>query len=764
MNNYLEGLNPAQHEAVVNTKGSALVIAGAGSGKTRVLTLRITHLIESGVPPYKILSLTFTNKAAKEMRERIASLIGSEKARYLWMGTFHSLFAKMLRQDAQAIGYKSNFSIYDSDDSKSLIKTIIKERHLDPKSYSPGNVLARISKAKNNLVTAQAYATNSILTQQDASSRMPEIKTLYKIYSQRCKTANAMDFDDILLNINILLRDHPQVLEKYQNKFNYILVDEYQDTNFAQYLILKKLAERHKNICVVGDDAQSIYAFRGAKIENILNFKNDYPDYVLHKLEQNYRSTKIIVNAANSVIEKNKNRIKKKVFSDNASGNKIKVLGAATDIEEAFKVVNEIKDNIYLYKHQYTDFAILYRTNAQSRSFEEALRKNNIPYRIYGGLSFYQRKEIKDIIAYLRVTVNSGDNEAVKRIINYPVRGIGKTTLEKLEKVAEQLQLPLMEVIAQSNNMEMGFNTGTIKKLQNFKGIIDEFSSKVESLDAFDFAKMVASETGILKSLHDHTNPENLSRYENIVELLNGIKDFCEQTKEENPEITTPNINLFIENVSLLTDADNENDEDRNKVTLMTIHSSKGLEFKNVFIVGVEEDIFPSFRAKESLQDVEEERRLFYVAITRAEDNAYISYARNRYKWGESVSCTPSRFIDEVNPLFLDRTDMDTGSFGSSSNSGSGKAGFKSKSFSSVKPQLEKIPKPDFDPVDSKNFKPADTSKIAVGMTVEHARFGIGKIINIEGNTLQNKKATVFFKDNGQKQLLLKFAKLKVLQ
>jgi DNA helicase-2/ATP-dependent DNA helicase PcrA len=644
MHEYLKQLNTAQKDAVVNYKGPSLVIAGAGSGKTRVLTYRIAHLLANGIPPYKILALTFTNKAAREMKDRIGRIVGAESASQLWMGTFHSIFAKILRYEAAYLGYESNFTIYDTADSKNLIKSIIKEKRLDEKAYKTGMILGRISRAKNNLITPKSYQGNSKFYSTDQAHRIPYTGDIYATYMQRCKIAGAMDFDDLLMNTNILLRDHKDVLTKYQDKFNFVLVDEYQDTNFAQYLIIKKLAERHHNICVVGDDAQSIYGFRGAKIENILNFQKDYPNLNIYKLEHNYRSTKNIVNAAGSVIAHNQKQLPKKVFTENDEGEKIKITRAITEVEEGHLIANDIQEKRLSNQLKFSDFAILYRTNAQSRILEEALRKRNIPYQIYGGLSFYQRKEIKDLVAYLRITVNPNDDEALKRIINYPPRGIGATTMTKLENAAVENNIPIWNVINLPQQFNVNINSGTIKKLQTFVALINQFKQVSENEDAYDSTTHIASTTGILKDLYNDQSPEGRSRYENIQELLNGIKDFVSEAFEEGQETK---LQYYIENVSLLTDMDKKDDTDSEKVTLMTIHMAKGLEFPHLYLSGLEEGLFPSNMSIETPEEIEEERRLFYVALTRAEQTASIFWCQTRYKWGasriESTQSLPQR-------------------------------------------------------------------------------------------------------------------------
>ncbi len=763
MQNYLDQLNQPQREAVVNTQGPSLVIAGAGSGKTRVLTYRIAHLLTKGVYPYKVLALTFTNKAAREMKERIATIVGAEIARNLWMGTFHSIFARILRSEASKLGYPSSFTIYDTADSKSLIKSIVKEMKLNEKEYKVGSVLGRISSAKNDLITPAAYAKNAGRMSEDQSMGMRMVYEIYARYMRYCYKSGVMDFDDLLLNTNILFRDHPEVLEKYQNQFDYILVDEYQDTNISQYIIVKKLAEKHKNICVVGDDAQSIYSFRGAKIENILNFRNDYPGYKTYKLEQNYRSTQNIVNAANSIILKNKNRLDKVVFSENSVGNKIKIHNAISDIEEGFVVVNDILHKCQSEDYDYSSFAILYRTNAQSRIFEEALRKSSIPYKMYGGLSFYQRKEIKDLLAYCRVVVNSADQEALKRIINYPARGIGKTTLDKLEAAANQAQVSMWDVIVRPDYLAKIFNAGTQKKLNSFASLITGFKAGLNQLSAYDIVSEILTQSGMKKDLYQERTPEALSRQENVQELLNGIQDFTTTRIEEGRETGLVN---FLEEVSLLTDQDNDGEDDFNKVTLMTIHSSKGLEFKNIYVVGVEEGLFPSRMTMESEQGVEEERRLFYVAITRAEDNAMVSFARTRYKYGEQSSARPSRFIQEIDEQYVEfggdqiKVPFNRQQFGQNQ---AMKRNFQSPA-STPRPgyNFKKASSIPSEPAGDSRFASSSVSGLKEGTLIEHIRFGRGVIVGIEG-TPPNAKATVKFDNVGVKQLLLKFAKLKIL-
>jgi DNA helicase-2/ATP-dependent DNA helicase PcrA len=770
--NYLNELNKAQREAVENYDGASLVIAGAGSGKTRVLTYRIAHLLKLGAKPWSVLALTFTNKAAREMKDRIATIVGANVARYLWMGTFHSVFARILRAESEASGYPSNFTIYDSADSKNLIRTIIRDMKLDEKTYKPGVVASRISAAKNSLIGPAVYANMPELYEYDQSIRMPFIASVYKEYVKRCFLAGAMDFDDLLMRTNILFRDHPKVLEKYQQQFGYILVDEYQDTNHAQYLIIKRLAEKHHNICVVGDDAQSIYSFRGARIENILNFQKDYPEHKIFKLEQNYRSTQTIVNAANSIIAKNKRQIPKNVFSEKEKGNLIKVTGALTDNEEGFIVAGQIAELRMRSHYRFEDFAILYRTNAQSRIFEEALRKRNIPHKIFGGLSFYQRKEIKDLLAYFRFIINPKDNEAFKRIVNYPARGIGDTTLTRLEQAASGYGISIAEVISEKKAENPAqLNKGMLVKLEEFFRMIDVFREKQQTADAFETATEIATGTGLLKDLYKDQTPEGLSRFENIQELLNAIQEFTLSAREEGRPARLEN---YMEDVALLTDQDSEKPEDRDKVSMMTVHMAKGLEFKNVFVVGLEENLFPANQAgSKTAEELEEERRLFYVAVTRAEENAFLSYARQRYKWGKLEFCNPSRFIAEIDENYLDQpVERELSFFDNTSKEA------EDRSFRGFQPPARKFARnPMANSVELSDklqklrdvkkemseFDGSPPSEIQPGMTVEHQRFGRGKVLQVEGQ-IPNLKATVFFQNVGQKQLLLKFARLKIVR
>lgn len=754
---YLDGLNPSQKAAVEQIEGPVMIVAGAGSGKTRVITYRVAHLIRKGVDPFNILVLTFTNKAAKEMRERIMRVVGTE-AKNIWMGTFHSVFAKLLRVEALKIGYPNNFTIYDTDDSKSLIRSILKEMQLDDKLYNANFVYNRISSSKNNLISPAEYSQNEHIQSEDFSSGRGKMGEVYQTYTQRCYKAGAMDFDDLLYKTNVLLREHPEVLYKYQNKFKYLMVDEYQDTNFSQYLIVKKLAANNENICVVGDDAQSIYAFRGANIQNILNFEKDYPDLKVYKLEQNYRSTQNIVNVANSIIANNKNQLKKSVFSENETGDKIKVSRAFSDNEEGKIVAEAIAQEQALKGSKYRDFAILYRTNAQSRAMEESLRKLNVPYKIYGGLSFYQRKEIKDLIAYFRLTFNPNDEEALKRVINYPRRGIGDTTIERIIIAADQHNLTLWEIIIDSNRY---LDARSASSVGNFALMIQSFQVMTKTHSAYDTALHIAQHSTLLKDLHSDKSIEGLSRYENIQELLNGIKEFSERE-----DIEEKSLDIFMQDVALLTNDDNDKNPNADTVSLMTIHSAKGLEFDNVFVVGLEENLFPSQMSLSSRVDLEEERRLFYVAITRAGKKLNLSYATSRYRWGTLTSCEPSRFIDEIDASYLELDFKpqlkNTGNpfFDEERSAWQQKETFSRPKTIPLQKTTSILPKAH---VPSADFAPSDTTGLQVGMEVEHERFGYGKVINLEGNK-PDIKATIFFKDLGQKQLLLKFAKLKIVK
>ncbi len=752
MKDYLSSLNEPQREAVLHGQGPLMIIAGAGSGKTRVLTFRIAHLIENGVDPFRILSLTFTNKAAGEMRERIEKAVGPE-ARNIWTGTFHSVFAKILRFEARYLGYTSDFSIYDTDDSKSLIRSIVKEFNLDDKLYKANVVYNRISGAKNRLVSANDYLNNALIQADDAAGKLPEIGRIYKAYGLRCFQANAMDFDDLLFNTNVLFRDFPEVLHKYQHKFHHVMVDEFQDTNVSQYLITRKLSAVHRNICVVGDDAQSIYAFRGANIENILNFERDFPDVKVIKLEQNYRSTQVIVNAANSVIARNKAQLTKNVFTRNQEGAPIDVIKAASDNEEGRLVATSIFEEKMQHGLNNNSFAILYRTNAQSRAFEEALRKRGIKYRIVGGLSFYQRKEIKDLLAYLRFTVNQKDEEAFKRIINLPKRGIGDGTVAKIVVTAAESGIGLWEVVSAIHTHISGRAAGAIDQ---FATLIKSFRVLQEmGKDAYEIANHIAKASGLLKELHEDKTVEGLARYENVQELLNAVKEFVDQADED--EDTS--LSAFLQSVSLLTNADEpDEDGDRDRVTMMTIHSAKGLEFRNVYIVGMEEDLFPSQMMLESRQDLEEERRLFYVAITRAEQQLTFSYADSRYQWGRLKMCEPSRFLMEVDVKFLNLEALNSIV---RERQESPKGGI---SFVRKTPAQQLTPPKTSAPVHtpSEDFTPSDTTHLAVGQRIEHPKFGFGVVARMDVSG-SDRKAVISFDEAGEKTLLLSFAKLRIL-
>lgn len=780
--NYLDSLNPEQRKAVENTEGPIMIIAGAGSGKTRVLTYRIAHLIKQGVAPHQILALTFTNKAAREMKERIKTIVSGSEASNIWMGTFHSVFARILRVEAERLGYPQAFTIYDTDDSKNLIKSIIQSMGLDDKVYKPSLVYNRISNAKNNLISSREYLNNSEIVFEDKSSGKPKIGFIFQAYEERCFKASAMDFDDLLFKTNVLLKNNPDLLYKYQQRFKYILVDEYQDTNYSQYLIVKKLAAMYQNICVVGDDAQSIYSFRGANIQNILKFEKDYPDLKVFKLEQNYRSTKTIVEAANSVIKYNQDQLKKSVWTDNPQGEKVRILEATTDNEEGQLVANKIFELRMQNQLANGDFAILYRTNSQSRTMEEALRKRNIPYRIYGGLSFYKRKEIKDLIAYFRLTVNQNDEEGLKRVINYPVRGIGKTTLERIEVIADEQKISLWSVLEQCSIMPH-FNAGTTKKITEFVYLIKSFKAQLNKSSAYDLAKHIAVSSGLLKELEQDKTPEGISRIENIEELLNAIQEFTDTPDENREEPINRNLEAFLQDVALLTDADeNDKDGENNKVSLMTIHAAKGLEFPCVFVVGVEENLFPSQLSIGTKEELEEERRLFYVALTRAEKHLFVSYAQNRYRYGQIHHAEPSRFIDEIDEKLIDKPFAPPSrgglfsDFNEERNQGWG-GGF-NRTF--TKPSSPAQPKPSFPkPTLPKKLVKmeqatratpsqghsdgASSENLKEGMTVEHQRFGRGKVMHLEGN-INDLKATILFENGGAKQILLKFAKLNIIE
>ncbi|WP_228236005.1 ATP-dependent helicase [Allomuricauda sp. M10] len=774
MSTFLDELNDAQRAPVLHKDGPLMVIAGAGSGKTRVLTYRIAHLMEQGVDSFNILALTFTNKAAREMKKRIATIVGNSEAKNLWMGTFHSVFAKLLRFDGDKLGFPSNFTIYDTQDSQRLIASIIKEMGLDKDIYKYKQIQSRISSYKNSLITVKAYFQNPELVEADAMAKRPRMGEIYQNYVDRCFKAGAMDFDDLLLRTNELLTRFPEVLMKYQDRFRYILVDEYQDTNHSQYLIVKALSDRYQNICVVGDDAQSIYSFRGANISNILNFQRDYDDVAVYRLEQNYRSTKNIVNAANSIIANNKNQLEKNVWTSNDDGGLIKIHRSPTDAEEGRYVAGSIFENKMQYQMQNGDFAVLYRTNSQSRAIEDALRKRDIPYRIYGGLSFYQRKEIKDVLAYLRMVINPKDEEALKRIINFPARGIGQSTIDKLVVAANQYGRSIFEVMEHLDKLNLGMNSGTKRKLDDFVTMIKSFQIMNESSDAFTLAEHVAKKTGVLLEFKKDGTPEGIARMENIEELLNGIKDFVEGQKELAD--ATGSLTEFLEDVALATDMDKEvGDDDR--VALMTIHLAKGLEFPFVYVVGMEEDLFPSAMSMNTRSELEEERRLFYVALTRAEKQAYLTYTQNRYRWGKLIDAEPSRFLEEIDEKYVDNLVPVNDGYRYKSMINADIFGDVDKSkLRQIKPvngtppsiqapnenQLRKLRKlkPDLGSP-AENTNTVDPG-LVVGARVNHSRFGRGRVLSIEGAG-NDKKAEIHFDNGGIKKLLLRFAKLDVL-
>ena len=748
---YLDGLNDAQKQAVIQTEGPVMIIAGAGSGKTRVLTYRIAHLMRKGIEPFKILSLTFTNKAAREMRERIEKVVGAE-AKNVWMGTFHSIFARILRQEAEVIGYPKSFTIYDSDDSKSLIKAILKERNMDDKMYKPGMMLSRISAAKTNLITPKQYRETADLVEKDRQNRRSRFHELYAAYQDRCYKAGAMDFDDILVNTYYLFKNHPKATYKWQHMFKYIMVDEYQDTNHVQYMITRRLAAVTQNLCVVGDDAQSIYAFRGANIQNILNFSRDYPECKTYKLEQNYRSSKNIVNAASSIIKHNEKQLEKKVWTQNDTGEKIKVVRNITEAEEARYVANSIFEDKTAGSLPNKAFAILYRTNSQSRTFEEALRRLGIDYRIYGGTSFYQRKEIKDMLAYLRLLVNPKDEEALKRIINYPTRGIGNTTLNKLLYISQQNEKSVWEVLAMAEYFPE-LNGATLSKLKNFYMMIEGFAGLQLDKDAYEIASVVAKNSGLLKHMYSDKTVEGVSRYENLLELLDSIKEFVEDDENEK-EKTLAN---FLEEVALYTDVARDDDPNRDCVHLMTVHASKGLEFSHVYIVGMEENLFPNQMSLMSRKDLEEERRLFYVAITRAELKVHVTFATSRFRFGNLTPCEPSRFIDEIDAQYLD---MDLGGAKKESPLAIQQLGNRPTSSSVLLKNYTK--NYTTHPVDP-NFEEGDVSQMQVGDKIQHIRFGYGQVTSMEGEG-PNKKASISFDTAGEKTLVIKFAKMRLVK
>ncbi len=782
--NFIEELNESQRQAVLYNDGPSLVIAGAGSGKTRVLTYKIAYLLESGYDPWNILALTFTNKAAREMKERIGQVVGQKRARLLWMGTFHSVFSRILRSEAAKLGFPSHFTIYDTSDSRSLLRSIIKEMGLDEKIYRPGNVQSRISNAKNHLVTPSGYAANKEAYEGDCAAGMSAIREIYSRYWERCRQSGAMDFDDLLMYTYILFRDFPEVLQRYREQFRYILVDEYQDTNFAQHSIVQQLSQEHRHICVVGDDAQSIYSFRGADIDNILSFTRTYPEAKVFKLEQNYRSTQTIVGAANSLIEKNSRQIPKAVFSEKERGKAIEVFQAYSDVEEADIVTNAIASMRRNKGYEYSDFVILYRTNAQSRVFEEGLRKRSIPYKIYGGLSFYQRKEIKDVISYFRMVVNPYDEEAFKRIINYPARGIGDTTVGKIAAAAHAGGVSLWTVVCDPLSFGLDINKGTHAKLQGFRDLIASFMEDTETKNAYELGREIIRQSGIMADVCQDTTPENLSRKENIEELANGISDFCSMRLEEG------NTNVFLidylSEISLLTDQDEDKEGEERKVSLMTVHAAKGLEFKNVFVVGLEDNLFPSARAKDTLQGMEEERRLFYVAITRAEENCFLSYARNRYRYGKTEFSSVSCFLQDIDEGYLQLPDKDeyTGPVDRQAEQFRQEMDEAYREVTGTHPPRQtqrnyiERRKPTASPAAnspaSRNLKSVSALSggttgtalqggLQAGQTIEHERFGIGEVVRVEGAG-DNAKATIRFRNAGDKQLLLRFARFKVLE
>ena len=772
MKQYLSQLNEAQLAPTLQKEGPMIVIAGAGSGKTRVLTYRIAYLMSEGIDPFNILSLTFTNKAAREMKTRISTIVGDSEAKNLWMGTFHSVFAKILRIEADRLGYPSNFTIYDTQDSQRLISSIIKEKKLDKDIYKYKQVQSRISSYKNSLITVKAYFQNPDLKEADVMSKRPEMGEIYKEYVSRCFKAGAMDFDDLLLKTNELLTRFPEVLAKYQDRIRYILVDEYQDTNHSQYLIVRALSDRFQNICVVGDDAQSIYAFRGANINNILNFQKDYDNVKMFRLEQNYRSTKNIVNAANSIIEKNLTKLDKVVWTANEEGKKISVNRSLTDGDEGRYVASTIFENKMQNQAKNGDFAVLYRTNAQSRSIEDALRKRGLEYRIYGGLSFYQRKEIKDVLSYLRIIINPSDEEALKRIINFPGRGIGQTTIDRLIISANEHNKSIFEVLKQLHELPININGGTKTKLQNFTTMIESFQVMSQTATAFDLAEHVCRVSGLIQEFKKDGTPEGITRMENIEELLNGIKDFVEEQQELAD--STGSLAEFLEDVALATDLDNEEGDDSDKVALMTIHLAKGLEFEYVFIVGLEEDLFPSAMSMSTRSELEEERRLFYVALTRAEKQAYLTYALSRYRWGKLVDAEPSRFIEEIDEQYVEIVTpkeerrfnpmLSADIFGDVDPN---TVRYKKPSYPKAKPKVQEK----FQISTPKNLKKVSETKatsnlfdnkLIVGDVVNHQRFGKGNVLSIEGKNA-DLKAEIRFENGGVKKLLLRFAKLEII-
>jgi len=771
---YLENLNESQREAVVQKNGPMIIIAGAGSGKTRVLTYRIAHLMNQGVDAFNILSLTFTNKAAREMKERIASVVGASEAKNLWMGTFHSVFARILRSEADHIGFPQNFTIYDSQDAVRLLTSIIKEMQLDKEKYKPKQILARISSFKNSLITVRAYFNNPELIEADKMAQRPKVGDIYHQYVDRCFKAGAMDFDDLLLRTNELLTRFPEVLARYQNRFKYILVDEYQDTNHSQYLIVRALADKFQNICVVGDDSQSIYAFRGANIQNILSFQRDYDNVKIFKLEQNYRSSKNIVEAANSVIEKNKTKLDKEVWTENDDGSKVKVKQTINEVTEGRFVADSIFDHKMNDQLQNSDFAILYRTNAQSRAIEDALREKDIDYIIYGGISFYQRKEIKDIVAYLRILINPNDEEALKRIINYPARGIGASTLDKLAVAANHYKKSIFDVLQNLDKLDLNFNSGIRTKLLNFVTMIQHFQIEAQTKNAFEVTEFVIKQVRFIKDLEKDGTPEGVSKVENVQEILNKAKNFTEEQKEKEEE---DSLAVFLETAALETSSDVNAKDDKPRVSLMTIHLAKGLEFPYVYIVGLEENLFPSAMSMNTRSELEEERRLFYVALTRAEKQAYLCYAQMRYRWGKLVDCEPSRFLEEIDEKFLEyltvkKSEPSQSKFLNEDIFGSvpqNKIRFKkpiqrTPVKTKVPPKVEFRPPKKLKKVTKKSPSSVNLfeSKATVGSIVEHTKFGRGEVLSLEG-VGANQKAEIRFASVGVKKLLLQFAKLRII-
>ncbi len=785
MQDYISELNDRQKEAVLHKDGPIMIVAGAGSGKTKVLTTRIAHLMSQGVDAFNILALTFTNKAAKEMKERIERTLGNTNARNLYIGTFHSVFARILRGEAQHLGYERNFTIYDTDDAKSVLKTVINELDLDDKTYKPNVVYNRISSAKNSLVGPVEYANDYGLQQEDMRANRPAIAQIYAAYAKRCLKNGAMDFDDLLVNMYKLLKNFPESLFKFQHKFKYILIDEYQDTNPAQYEIIKLLGAAHENVCVVGDDAQSIYSFRGATIENILQFQKDYDDVKVVMLEQNYRSTQSIINVANEVIKNNKGQIPKNLWTDNASGEKIRLVRMMTDNEEGKFVADTIQEQKLRNHYNNRDFAILYRTNAQSRAFEESLRRMAIPYTMYGGVSFYQRKEIKDLVAYLRMIVNPSDEEALKRIINYPTRGIGKTSIDRAVLAANEHNISLWEVLGRA--AEFGYKAGTLEAIENFVLMIRSFTSMLETKNAYEVATHVGKQTNLVKELFNDKTTEGLARYENIQELLNSIKEFTERPDEDGVlETETKGLGNYLQQITLLTDAD-EKDPNADTVKLMTIHAAKGLEFSCVFAAGLEEMLFPNAMSINTREELEEERRLFYVVITRAKQRLWITYANTRYRFGSLVQNEPSRFIEEIPGEYLDRSFAGGGArnqgasnigFGNTSSSFDrmSAGGFGNTAAQAEKkygpPPNKKEAKPAYVPIKpymktiehnpSPDFTASDTSALQVGQKVEHQKFGFGEVVSMEGSA-HNPIATVKFQYNGEKKIMLNYAKLRIV-